>query len=156
MVKTKITDTLKAAKEGLACLKDDFFIIGACSTILSDIDTGNTNDIDILVTSEDADRLKPVWKDKIEKDPALKESELFKSNFTRYNFPKMDIEVLGDLLIFKNGNWEKVAVNHYATIDIDGFTIKIPTLEEQIRILHLFGRKKDLERLDIISKTLHF
>ena len=154
MVKTKITDTLKAAREGLACLKDDFFIIGACSTILSGIDIGNTNDIDILVTTEDADKLRSVWRDKIEENPPLKESELFKSNFTRYNFPKMYIEAMGDLLIFKNGNWEKVTVNHYTTTAIDGFEIKIPTIEEQIRILQLFGRKKDMERLSLINGFL--
>jgi len=151
MIKDKIIRTLSEAASGLKLLDDGFFVIGASAIILSGTDIGNTGDIDIIVSSHDADKLKKIWKDKIESNPQLKDSDLFKSNFGRYKFLEMDIEIIGDLLIFRDGRWTEVKVQEYTLTDINGLSVKIPTIKDQERILQLFGREKDMVRLELIK-----
>ena len=153
MIKEKIIRTLHEATSGLNSLEDDFFIIGASAIILSGIKIGETNDIDILTSVHDADKLKNAWKDKIEKNPQLKESELFRSDFSRYNFSEMDIEIQGNLHVYKENRWVEVKIGQYTPTTIGDLSLKIPTIDEQIRILQLFGREKDMKRLHLIRNA---
>ena len=59
----------------------------------------------------------------------------------------MDVEVMGNLQIKKNNVWQFVYVQEYREIFIGDLIIRIPTMEEQKRILSLFGREKDLKRI---------
>jgi len=154
MVKKKIIKTIEEARTGLERLNGEFCIIGASAITLSGYDVGDTGDIDILTSSVNADRIKPYWKNRIETDPGLKDSDIFRSSFTRYNFPLMDVEILGDLQIFKEGSWQDVRVEDYTEIEIGGLTIKLPSIEEQFRILTLFGRNKDRERMRLIEEQI--
>ena len=79
---------------------------------------------------------------------------MFRSNFARFKLPLMDIEVMGDLQIKKNDIWQSVCVKEYKEIFIGNLIIKIPTIEEQKRILSLFGREKDLKRILILNHYL--
>ena len=153
MIKEKIIRTLEEAIPGLAMLEDNFFVIGASAIILSGIEIGNTSDIDILTSARDAEKLKKVWKDKIEANPLMKESDLFKSDFSRYNFTEMDVEIQGDLVIYKENRWMEVNVHKYTSVEINNLPIKIPTIEDQMRILLLFGREKDMKRLELIQNA---
>ena len=151
----KLKLTLHQAADGLKLLDGNFCIIGASAIILSDIDIGITHDIDILTTSSNADTLKKVWKDRMEYNPILKESELFKSNFARFNFEELDIEVLGDLQVYKNNNWVPLKIEKYESIPYYDLNIRIPSLSEQIRILTFFGREKEMKRINLIQKHIH-
>ncbi|MBB4037511.1 hypothetical protein GGR21_003428 [Dysgonomonas hofstadii] len=155
MIREKIIRTLNEATPGLELLEDDFFVIGASAIILSGIEIGNTNDIDILTSTRDSAKLKKIWNDKIENNPLMKESELFKSDFSRYSFSEMDIEIEGDLLVYKENHWLEVNVHKYVSIEINNLFIKIPTIEEQMRILRLFGREKDMKRLKLMQNTMY-
>lgn len=90
----------------------------------------------------------------MEISPETKEDDLFRSNFARFKLPLMDIEVMGDLQIKKNDIWQSVCVKEYEEIFIGNLIIKIPTIEEQKRILSLFGREKDLKRILILNHYL--
>lgn len=61
---------------------------------------------------------------------------------------------MGDLQIKKNDIWQSVCVKEYKEIFIGNLIIKIPTIEEQKRILSLFGREKDLKRILILNHYL--
>ena len=91
----------------------------------------------------------------MEYNPILKESELFKSNFARFNFEELDIEVLGDLQVYKNNNWVPLKIEKYESIPYYDLNIRIPSLSEQIRILTFFGREKDMKRINLIQKHIH-
>ncbi|MDH6309358.1 hypothetical protein M2451_002756 [Dysgonomonas sp. PFB1-18] len=153
MRRTKIQDTLTEAIPALLTLQDDFFIIGASAAILSGIEIGDTGDIDILSSTADAQRLKQLWDEKMVTNPQMKESHLFRSDFARYSFSLMDIEVMGDLYLCSEGAWKKIEVQEYTCFGIDGLQIKVPTIAEQIRILDLFGRPKDQQRREIIVNS---
>jgi len=59
---------------------------------------------------------------------------------------------MGNLEVHHNGKWDILEIGEW--ISLQGTTLKIPTLEEQKRILTIFGRPKDLLRLQLIERHL--
>lgn len=153
-VQEKVISTLRSALPGLRSMEDDFYIIGGSALILAGIEIGDTKDIDILTTPRNVQILRKVWSEKLDQDFILGESELFRSEFARFIFPEMIVEGLGNLEICKNGIWSLVNVDDFTTVEVEGMKIKIPTISDIVRILELFGREKDKERVKIINS--HF
>ena len=153
-IKDKITQTLASIAIELQEISSEFYIIGASAMILSEIEIGETFDIDILTTEANSLKLQQLLSRYIEVAPKTKENDLFRSNFARFHLPLMDIEVMGDLQIKKNNVWLPVCVEKYREIFIGNLIIRIPTLEEQKRILSFFGREKDLKRIPTLNKYL--
>ena len=144
-IKDKITQSLASITVELQEISPDFYVIGASAMILSGIEVGETADIDILTTEMNSCKLQHLLKTYMEISPETKEDDLFRSNY---------IEVMGDLQIKKNDIWQSVCVKEYEEIFIGNLIIKIPTIEEQKRILSLFGREKDLKRILILNHYL--
>ena len=153
-IKDKITQSLASITVELQEISPDFYVIGASAMILSGIEVGETADIDILTTEMNSCKLQHLLKTYMEISPETQEDDLFRSNFARFKLPLMDIEVMGDLQIKKNDIWQSVCVKEYKEIFIGNLIIKIPTIEEQKRILSLFGREKDLKRILILNHYL--
>jgi len=153
-IRQRIIQTLEKIAPALQTITPDFYIIGTSATILSGLDVGNTSDIDILTTSENCAILKSVWSHYREDDPATKDNGLFISDFASFTFPWIDVEVMGDLRVMKDGSWQPLIVQEYTPILINDLTLRIPTIREQLRILYFFGREKDLKRIEQINKLL--
>ena len=153
-IKDKIVQTLASMTAELLEIGPDFYIIGASAMILSDIEIGETSDIDILTTEMNSLKLQCSLKAYMEIALETKEDGLFSSNFARFNLPLMDVEVMGNLQIKKNNVWQFVYVQEYREIFIGDLIIRIPTMEEQKRILSLFGREKDLKRILVLNQYL--
>ena len=153
-IKDKIVQTLASMTAELLEIGPDFYIIGASAMILSDIEIGETSDIDILTTEMNSLKLQCSLKAYMEIAPETKEDGLFSSNLARFNLPLMDVEVMGNLQIKKNNVWQFVYVQEYREIFIGDLIIRIPTMEEQKRILSLFGREKDLKRILVLNQYL--
>lgn len=154
-MRDKILSTLVEASEGLKLLNDDYYIIGSSAIILSGIDIGLTHDIDIFTGSQNSDILQKAWKDKLVGNPTMKDSNLFKSNFACFQFTEMQVEVQGDLNVFKDNHWIPLSINEYNIFTLNELKIKIPTPAEQKRILSLFGRSKDMLRIGIIDEYMN-
>ncbi|MCS3161637.1 hypothetical protein NXX71_12835 [Bacteroides faecis] len=120
-IKDKIVQTLASMTAELLEIGPDFYIIGASAMILSDIEIGETSDIDILTTEMNSLKLQCSLKAYMEIAPETKEDGLFSSNFARFNLPLMDVEVMGNLQIKKNNVWQFVYVQEYREIFIGGF-----------------------------------
>jgi len=105
-IKKKIIAVLEKAHPALNQLQDEFFIIGTSALILSDIPINDTKDIDLLTSSRDADNLKKLWKERLLN---YKPTEItrFKSNFARFQFGSLDVEVMGDLEVYSKGRGGK-------------------------------------------------
>ena len=151
-IKDKITQTLIGITAQLQEISSEFYIIGASAMILSNIKIGETSDIDILTTEMNASKLQYLLKAYMEVSPETKENDLFHSNFARFNLPLMDIEVMGNLQVKKNNICQPVCVQEYREVSVGKMIVRIPTIEEQKRILSLFGREKDLKRLQILNQ----
>lgn len=153
-IKDRIKETLSGVADKLRRVESEWYIIGASALILMDVEVGETGDIDILTTSQGSMELQNLLREQIDPRPLTKEDDLFRSDFARFNLPLMDIEVMGDLQIKKNGLWQNVYINECQEIQLNNITIKLPTIEEQVRILSLFGREKDLRRLKLLKQSL--
>ena len=104
-IEERINKTLLSIATELQVIDSEFYVIGASAMILSGIKIGETSDIDILTTEVNASKLQHSLKAYMEIAPETKENDLFHSNFARFNLPLMDIEVMGNLQIRKNGVW---------------------------------------------------
>jgi hypothetical protein len=153
-IKDAICDVIEEAATGLTLLEDDYFIIGASALILSNVEIGTTLDIDILTTVPDSVILEEAWNLRKKEDYKPINSNLFRSNFARYAFTGLDIEIMGGLEINTDGSWEKLLVKDYCMFDARTITVRIPTLQEQKRILGLFGRDKDLSKVELIDEYI--
>jgi hypothetical protein len=152
-IKERILAVLRKLHPAMSALQDDFFVIGATALILCDVPIKNTQDIDLLTSSRDADQLKEIWKEQRLNYKPL-ETTRFKSNFARFNFGLLDVEVMGSLEVYSKGQWRKVVVNNFKTIPLADIQINVPTLAEQVRILQLFGRQKDVDKITLIRKLM--
>lgn len=112
------------------------------------------NDLDLLVSHVDADKLKLLWSGKKRQDYIPENVRLFRSNFGRFDFGEIDVEVMGELEVFNDDRWLSVTVMQAIEISFGGIKLKIPTLEEQRRIFLLFGRPKDICKAKIIEDFL--
>ena len=150
-IKDKIIQSLIDLEDKLLNIKSDWFIIGSSAMILSGIRIENTSDIDILTTNEGSDEFQDSLREYMEINPLTKENDLFRSNFARFNYPLINIEVMGELQINKGTKWETVTVTDFDEISVGNLMVKIPTKGEQKRLLQLFGRGKDLKRIDLFD-----
>jgi histidyl-tRNA synthetase len=150
-MKKKVLELLALIYPDLEQLKNDYFIIGSCAMLLSDITVPIVTDLDLLMSSTDADTLKHKWSHKMRKAFSPENQHLFRSNFGRFDFGELDVEVMGDLEVCKNNEWLPVLVNQTTDVSINEMRIKIPTLAEQKRIFLLFGRKKDVAKAEQIE-----
>lgn len=154
-MKDAIHAAIIEASDSLRQLKDDAFIIGSSALALSGIAIEHVNDLDLLVSTRDAHFLQKVWNDRVVKGYVPGQGDLFRSTFGCFRFAAMDLEVMGDLEVRKNGNWIPVIVAQHHTIEIGGLKVNIPTLDEQNRILTLFGREKDLDKVKLMMQHLN-
>jgi hypothetical protein len=151
-IKETILNTLALIEPSCRQLEDDHYLIGASAMILSGIPIAHTSDIDLVTSSGDAMRLHDLWQEKCVSSYTPAHADKFRSAFARYRFPTMDVEVMGNLEVHHNGKWDILEIGEW--ISLQGTTLKIPTLEEQKRILTIFGRPKDLLRLQLIERHL--
>jgi len=122
--------------------------------ILSGIPVGETSDLDLFVSPNDAEHLKLVWANRRRENYAPSDTHLFKSNFGRFDFGDLDVEVMGGLEVFCKNDWKSLHVESFMEVSLGEQKVKIPTWEEQRRILHFFGREKDLLKAKLIESYL--
>jgi hypothetical protein len=151
-MKKKVIELLTLIYPDLQQLENDYFIIGSCALLLSGLPISTITDLDLLMSSADADKLKHKWSHRIRKNFSPENQHLFHSNFARFDFGELDVEVMGDLEVNKNNLWQRVSVERVMEISIEGMKIKIPTLQEQKRIFMLFGREKDVAKANQIEE----
>lgn len=150
----KIKKSIGILSGDLSELQDPFYIIGSSALVLAGVPLISTDDIDLLTSYRDADFLKSCWETNKIRDYEPNDSDKFRSNFGRFQLGKILAEVMGDLEVFENGQWQKLQIQQYYDISTGQLTIRIPTLQEQERIFRLFGRPKDLIKADLILKHI--
>ena len=150
----KIEKVLSLISPDLQTLKDNYFVIGSCALILSGVPIEKISDLDLLVSNEDAEQLKLVWADRMRKKYAPSDQHLFRSNFGRFDFGELDVEVMGELEVFRNNEWKTLQIKDWIELSVGEYRIKIPTLEEQKQIFYFFGREKDKLKMKLIERYL--
>lgn len=147
----KIKTEIAAISEDLAKLQDPFWVIGSSALVLGGVRLESIDDIDLLTSSRDADFLQQIWQTNRLDDHSPAHADRFLSNFGRFKFGEILIEVMGELKVFHENKWQKLEVIEWKIVEInEELSVKIPTLTEQYRIFMLFGREKDIIKANLI------
>ncbi|RYU93673.1 hypothetical protein [Emticicia agri] len=152
--KEKIENAIAFLWDDLCKLQDPFYIIGSSALVLAGIPLEATDDIDLLTSHRDADFLKEHWQLHKVEAYTPKDSDKFRSNFGRFRWNIVLVEVMGDLEVFHKGEWQKLQIEEYFEVEINQSSARVPVLKEQERIFRLFGRAKDLAKADLITKHI--
>lgn len=128
----------------------DYCVIGSAALMLAGIPLATCDDLDILTTRDGAEALSQRWAPALDATAHPHGHGLFRSHFRRFRFAQGVVEVMGDLEI-RQPDWQPVTVAE--TMVMHG--VRIPTLAEQQRLLALFGRPKDHDRLALLPPSSH-
>ncbi|AFK01895.1 hypothetical protein Emtol_0743 [Emticicia oligotrophica DSM 17448] len=152
----KIKQTISLISDKLAQLQDPYWLIGSSALVLAGIQLEAIDDVDLLTSNRDADWLKQQWVTKKLNDYLPANADKFLSNFGRYKWGELMVEVMGELKVYQNGEWVPLKIENWEEIEIEGLKLKIPTLLEQYRIFKLFGRDKDLKKANLIIEQTKY
>lgn len=107
-------------------------LIGSAALILLDVPLETAADLDVVTGVDGARRLRAAWAGWLEPgEPKAPDGPFRSEDFARYVTPWGPVEIMGGLRV------------RGRALDVAG---PIPPAPEQLRILRLFGRPKDLEK----------
>lgn len=130
--------------------RDDWWIIGSAALVLAGIDDIEPADVDLLGSTPTIRGFLDGWG---VAPPEPKPGQRFRSeHYRRIDRPgALAIETMGDLEVLSDGGWQKVRPETRIAVAIGGATVFIPALPEQLAILRLFGREKDLAKARLVE-----
>ena len=121
----------------LESIGEPWTVIGSGALILLGLPLETANDLDIVTSADGAGRLQMVWADWLcAAEAKLPDGPFRSEDFARYETPWSPVEVMGGLVV--QGEPLVIGARHA--------DLPIPTAAEQLRILRLFGRPKDLAK----------
>ena len=126
------------------CL-DPWCVIGSAAALLAGAEV-SVADVDVLTSREDAGRLMALWAERRESTHEPAGAERFRSQFARFRFPGLPVEVMGGLELNQGDGWQPVSAGRLVLAGLNGLAVPMPSVDDQIRILESFGREKDLAR----------
>lgn len=121
-------------------------VIGSAALVLSGVDGIVPNDVDVLLDARDAYALIAANRGNADDSHVPSGSDRFRSRFARLDFAPMPVEVMGGLEVHHDGRWQAVRVGEIRRVALGSTRIPVPELEEQLRLLEMFGREKDLAK----------
>lgn len=153
----RIQKSIEIIANDLAQLQDTCYVVGSSALVLAGIELENIDDVDLLTSNRDAAFLKQLWKTNRLDDYSPAHADKFLSNFGRFKFGEILIEVMGELKVFHENEWQILSINAWQEVVInEKVSVKIPTLTEQYRIFKLFGREKDLKKANLILQQTKY
>lgn len=126
----------------------DWWVIGSAALALSGIDV-EPRDIDVFAASEVIEAARAALN-----VPAMPSgSDRFRSQPYFQFFPTggLEIDFMGGLQVHSAGEWIDLRIESKLLVSCGKIGLFVPSLDDQVRILTLFGRPKDVERLELIE-----
>lgn len=112
-------------------------LIGSGALILLGAPLDTAGDLDVVTGVDGAGRLRSAWADWLEVgEPKAPDGPFRSDDFARYATPWGPVEVMGGLRV------------RGRLLDVSG---PLPGIADQLRILRLFGRPKDLAKAQIVE-----
>lgn len=128
---------LDRLKPDLDAVAGPWTLIGSGALVLLGLPLEVMNYLDIVTNAEGAGRLRTLWSDWLGPDgPGDSDGPFRSDDFAHYDTPWGPGEVIGDLKVRD----EPLVIAAYHAV------FPIPTAQEQLRILRLFGRPMDLDK----------
>ncbi|MCJ8190249.1 hypothetical protein [Sphingomicrobium aestuariivivum] len=134
----------RIAAEMEAVARDPWWVIGSAALWLHGVDPGRVEDVDLLASPADGERLMHRWGLEHHAD----DHPQFRSEcYGRWTAAEVPVELMAGFQLFEAGVWRAVLPNSREAIAVGNASLFTPSLEEQAALLRRFGREKDLDRL---------
>lgn len=132
MTPSEVAALLDRLAPDLDAMAAPWSLIGSGALILLGVPLDRANDLDVVTGVDGAGRLRGAWAEWLDPaKPKAPDGPFRSEDFARYVTPWGPIEVMGALKV------------RGRRLEVSG---AIPSAAEQLRILRLFGRPKDLEK----------
>ena len=137
-----LLDQLRPDLEAVAA---PWAVIGSGALMLLGVPVDVANDLDVVTGVEGAGRLRRLWADwRCPEDGKRPDGAFRSEDFARYETPWGPVEVMGGLMVLQDGEMEPLLIGEREPGQ------PIPTAQEQLRILEVFGRPKDLAKAAVL------
>lgn len=147
----KLYNSLKHIQEITKHVTSDWVIIGSAAAHLSGADL-MPSDVDFCASTGMVARL--IGSD-IGHNVVKHGQTIFSNPYATITPPGgLPIDFMGDLSVLSAGEWKKLEFKSRKKIRFDFGDIYIPEIWEQIAILEMFGRDKDLAKLPLLQALL--
>ncbi|MBP7952183.1 MAG: hypothetical protein KAZ17_01725 [Sphingorhabdus sp.] len=148
-VKPDLAATLAGLSVITDICRDDWWIIsGAAAALYAAVDIP-TNDLDLLVSPDDAARLSEHF---VLPNRADGRHPKFRSDFLlRYDWLALPVEIMAGFEAHDGADWHLVEPRTRIAIPQANQIIYVPGRAELTEMLRLFGRPKDAERIAYLS-----
>ncbi|MDF1599468.1 hypothetical protein PZ895_06710 [Mesorhizobium sp. YIM 152430] len=150
MMNPQLCQALVEVAEAAPVGHDDWWIIGSAAIAASGIEGVKPEDVDVLGSSATLLKLLDHWQ--VASGASYPGGQFRSHPYVRVRLPGcLPIETMGDLHVYASGGWLPVRPATRVELKIAGHSIFLPTLREQIDILRMFGRPKDLAKARLIE-----
>lgn len=130
--------------------RDDWWIIGSAALVLAGVEGIEPSDVDLLGSGTTIHRFLDAWSvASTEPKPGDRFRSAHYHRIERAN--ALPIETMGDLEVLSDGSWRDIRPETRVAVNIGDDAVFIPALDEQLAILRLFGREKDLARVGLVE-----
>ncbi len=143
-----LAETLEQLAEALAELRSEWWLIGSAAMALHGARPVIVADVDVLASAADA-RLLAARLGVSLKSPAPDARFRSEVHF-RWDAPPLPVDVMGGFRVMTPQGWQSLQPR--TRISVGG--VFTPSVEEQLEILHLFGRTKDRKRAAVLRALI--
>ncbi|HZU51636.1 MAG TPA: hypothetical protein VE968_07160 [Sphingomicrobium sp.] len=141
--------TLEMLGRAARAATDEWWLIGSAAVVLHGGHVPHVNDVDLMMSARDADEF---LRRAGAESGGVEPSERFQSAvFGIWNTPSVPVEVFGGFKLARGGTWREVSFSTREPINVGNEIVYVPSAAELVRLLHSFGRMKDLERAKLLS-----
>lgn len=145
--------TLDIVASAASALQDPWWIYGGAAMALAGLEDLHVPDVDVIASPRDARALIEALHGRLSEDPG---EGLFRSHvFGQILTTPIPVDVMAEMDVRDGGDWTRVNFQTRVPVDVDGATVFIPSVSEQIATCRLFGRPKDLERAARLETLRH-
>tara|TARA_R110002124_G_scaffold10312_2_gene51607 strand:- start:64 stop:534 length:471 start_codon:yes stop_codon:yes gene_type:complete len=145
--------TLDIVVSAAAGLRDPWWVFGGTAMALAGLEDLHIPDVDILASPRDARALIEGLHGHLSEDPG--EGRFRSQVFGQILTTPVPVDVMANMDVRDGGDWTPVTFQTRIPVNVDGTTVFIPAVSEQIDTCRLFGRPKDLERAARLETLIH-
>jgi hypothetical protein len=143
-----LSQTLAMVAEAASAAASDWWIIGSAAVVLHGRDVPRVRDVDLMMSAADAEQfLRRVGG---QARPTGAHDRFRSLIFGLWTEPPVPVEVFGGFALATEHGWREVSLSTRECVKIGGQRLFVPAAEELMRLLKMFGRPKDLERVRIL------
>lgn len=145
-----LAETLAMLGEAVGGATDEWWIIGSTAVALHGRSVPHVKDVDLLMSAADAHGLLARVGGQVRAGDG---DQRFRSRvFGIWTEPPLPVEIFRGFSIAIPGGWREVQLSTREAVTLGGQQLFVPSVEELVRLLHAFGRPRDMERARLLAR----